>query len=116
VAIERVLREYARIAFADIAQAYDADGNLLPVQQMPEDIRRVLTGVEIAELFNEGEQIGRLKKVRFAPKVPALDSLAKHLGMFQDGNTAVGVSLQITLNLGSDGSNPALDVSDSAEG
>jgi phage terminase small subunit len=96
-----VLKEYARIAFADIAQAYDDRGNLLPVQQMPEDIRRALAGVEVTELFGDGKAIGRLKRVRFAQKVPALDSLAKHLGMFQDGNqAAVGVGLQITLNLG----------------
>src|SRR5208283_6034517 len=44
VTVERVLKEYARLAFADLAQAYGADGNLLPVPKMPEDIRRALAG------------------------------------------------------------------------
>ena len=80
VTVERVLKEYARIAFADIAQAYGADGNLLPVPQMPEDIRRALAGVEITELCGDGEQIGQLKKVRLAQKVPALHSFANPQG------------------------------------
>jgi Terminase small subunit len=83
VTIECVLKEYARIAFADIAQAYDGESNFLPVAKMPEDIRRALAGVEITDLYGDGEQIGQLKKVRFAQKVPALDSLARYLGMFR---------------------------------
>jgi len=99
VTIERVLKEYARIAFADIAQAYDDSGNLLAIPHMPEDIRRALTGIEISELFGDGKAIGRLKKVRFAQKVAALDSLAKHLGIFPErGNSGTG--LRIVLNLG----------------
>jgi phage terminase small subunit len=99
VTVERVLKEYARIAFADIAQAYDDHGNLLPVSQMPEDIRRALTGIEITELFGDGKEIGRLKKVRFAQKVPALDSLATHLGIFAEPGNG-GTGLRIVLNLG----------------
>ena len=99
VSVERVLKEYARIAFADIAQAYDGDGNLLPVSKMPEDIRRALAGVEITELYGDSEQIGQLKKIRFAQKVSALDSLARYLGMFSEGSNG-GAGLQIVLHLG----------------
>lgn len=100
VTIERVLKEYARIAFADIAQADDGDGNFLPVAKMPEeDIRRTPAGVEITEPYGNGEQIGQRKKVRFAQKVPALESLARYLGMFHVG--AVGsAGLHISLHLG----------------
>jgi hypothetical protein len=77
--------EYARIAFADIAQAYDGYANLLPVSKMLEDIRRSLAGVEVSEIFGEDSVIGQLKKMSFAQKAPALDPLAKHLCMFRDG-------------------------------
>ncbi len=111
VTVERVLKEYARLAFADIAKAYGADGNLLPVPQMPEDIRRALTGVEITELYGDGEPIGHLKKVRFAPKVSALDSLARHLGMFSEsGNTGVGFQITLHLGEGAGEPKPAIDV------
>jgi phage terminase small subunit len=105
VTIERVLKEYARIAFADIAQAYGADGKLLPVSEMPEDIRRALIGVEIAELYGDGERIGQLKKLRFAHKVSALDSLARYLGMFQEGAGA-SPGLHISLHLGEGSGEP----------
>jgi phage terminase small subunit len=105
VTVERVLKEYARIAFADIAQAYDDHGNLLPVTQMPEDIRRALIGVEIAELYGDGERIGQLKKLRFAHKVSALDSLARYLGMFQEGAGA-SPGLHISLHLGEGSGEP----------
>jgi hypothetical protein len=93
--------------FADLAQAYGADGNLLPVPQMPEDIRRARAGVEIAELYGDGEPIGQLKKVRLAQKVPALDSLARHLGMFSEPVTpGAGVGFQIILHLGEEARDP----------
>ena len=53
---------------------------------MPEDARRAVASMEVEELFAgsgaERRQIGRLHKIRFASKIAALDSLAKHLGMF----------------------------------
>ncbi|MGC2495048.1 terminase small subunit [Candidatus Binatus sp.] len=100
VTVERVLKEYARIAFADIAQAYDEGGNLLPVLKMPEDIRRALSGIEITEIFGKEGVIGQSKKVRFAQKVSALDSLAKHLGMFASESAGSGSGLSIVLELG----------------
>ncbi|MGC2758905.1 MAG: hypothetical protein WA217_20370, partial [Candidatus Binatus sp.] len=72
----------------------------LPVPQMPEDLRRALTGVEITELYGDGKAIGQLKKVRFTQKVPALDSLAKHLGMFASESAGSGSGLSIILDLG----------------
>jgi hypothetical protein len=62
VTIERALKEYARIAVVDIHASHDDNGNLLPMPQMPQDIRRALTGVEITELYGEGEQIGQPRK------------------------------------------------------
>jgi phage terminase small subunit len=114
VTIERVLKEYARIAFADIAQAYDEGGNLLPVPKMPEDIRRALASVEITELFDDGKVIGQLKKVRFAQKASALDSLARYLGMFEESGN-LGGGLSIFLNLGGESEDepkPAVDYSE----
>lgn len=88
-------------AFADIGASLrrNADGNLLPVPQMREDVRHALTGVEVSEIFGEDGAIGQLKKVRFAQKVSALDSLARYLGMFQDGAVA-SAGLHISLHAG----------------
>jgi phage terminase small subunit len=86
--VERTINEYARIAYLDPAAFFDAQGRLLPIAQMPEDARRAVASMEVEELFagsgDERRRVGRLHKVRFASKVAALDSLAKHLGMFVD--------------------------------
>jgi hypothetical protein len=44
--------------------------------------------MDVEEIFEgkgaERRVIGRLRKIRFAQKQPALNSLTKHLGLFQD--------------------------------
>lgn len=75
---------------------------------MPEDIRRALAGVEITELCADGERIGQLKKVRFAQKVSALDSL------FQDGAVAsAGLHISLHLGEGPDDPKAAIDLQQS---
>jgi phage terminase small subunit len=88
VSVERVLREYACVAFFDPAKLFDSEGNLLPIDQMPEDARRALNGLESQEIFDfergSKTHVGTLRKVRFASKIGALDALAKHLGILRD--------------------------------
>jgi len=84
--VERTIAEYSRVAYLDPAAFFDACGNLLPITEMPEDARRAIAGIEVTELFegsgDERAHVGRLHKIRIASKIAALDSLAKHLGMF----------------------------------
>jgi phage terminase small subunit len=88
VTIERVIAEYARLAFLDPAAFFSANGDLLPIAEIPKDARRAIAGIEVEEIFagrgEERRHIGRLHKIRFAHKIQALDSLAKHLGMFTE--------------------------------
>lgn len=91
---ERILSEYSRLAFYDMADAYDEIGQLKPVKEMPEDVRRAVTKVKIFEVFGRGDGadgesggkhlLGFTKEVEFAQKKGALDSLAKCLGMAPD--------------------------------
>lgn len=88
ITADTVLSEFLRIARVDIAEAFDEDGSLKPVHEIPEDIRRAIAGLEVEELF-EGrgesrESVGRLRKVKFWDKNRALESLAKHLGLLVD--------------------------------
>jgi phage terminase small subunit len=105
VTVDRVMREYARLAFLDIRKAFDAEGNLKPVHELDDDTAAAIAGLEVEELrvpgvadqtqepqghggslqrSRAGTFAGRLKKVKLADKKGALDSLAKHLGMFTD--------------------------------
>ncbi len=76
---ERVIRELATIAFADLGQLYDADGQLLPVNQLPEEARRALAGIKILK----GDGSGILE-YKLWNKVDALEKLGKHLGLFRE--------------------------------
>lgn len=83
-----VISELKKIANVDIAQAYDANGNLLSFDQMPEDVRRSIAGVETVEEYEgfgkDRTWTGYTKKVKFWPKDKALELLGKHIGMFTD--------------------------------
>lgn len=81
---DRVLQEYARLAFLDPAKLFDESGRPLPIQQMDEDTRRAIVGVDVATVGNDQMGVGEVLKLRLADKRAALDSVARHLGMFND--------------------------------
>jgi phage terminase small subunit len=95
----RILREYARVAFLDVADCHDEQGRLKSIQEMPIDARRAVTSLEQEETA-EGN---RLKKLRFASKIKALDSLARIHGMLADNSSdAGGPGFEVHIHLGSD--------------
>lgn len=75
--VERVWQEYARIAFCDIGDAYDEHGEPLKFSEMPEDVRRAITGYKVVvKTFGEdGDSVE--KEMKFAGKTHALDQLAR---------------------------------------
>jgi phage terminase small subunit len=86
---ERVLREYARLAFLDIRKAFDKDGNFLPIHQLDDDTAAAIAGLEVESLYAgrgaDRECVGRLHKIKLSDKKGALDSVAKHLGLLDRG-------------------------------
>lgn len=87
---ERILQEYARIAFSDIRTLYD-NGALKQVHELDDDTAATIAGVETYEERNpEGGIIGHTKKVKLWDKVKALDALGKHLGMFKNIHELTG--------------------------
>ncbi len=90
--VKRVLKEVERIAYLDPEQMFDANGALLPISQIPEDLRRAIAGFEVIETFEwEGEGPNRrrvfsgyLKKVKLVSKDSMLTLSARHLGMLHD--------------------------------
>lgn len=83
---ERVLLEYGRLAFFDISDAYDEIGQLKPIKEMPEDVRRAVLKIKVFEKLNpDGDTvIGFNKEIEFAQRKAALDSISKCLGMAPD--------------------------------
>lgn len=73
-------------ATADIADLYDGEGRLKPVDEWPEVWRQGLVqGVEIEERFegrgNAREQVGFVKKVRLSDRLKRLELIGKHIGV-----------------------------------
>ena len=88
ITANRVLTELARLATVDIAQAFDDNGNLLDIQDIPEDVRRAISGVEVEVLteWKDGKKnpIGYTKKLKFWDKNKSLETIARHLRMLVD--------------------------------
>lgn len=82
---DKVLKEYAKLAFLDPRQFYNENGDLLAVPDLPKDVAAALSGMDVITSFNkDSESVDTIKKIKFSDKKAALDSVAKHLGMFSD--------------------------------
>lgn len=91
---EKIIQGFAQGAFYDIADFYDKDGNLKNVHDIPKEARSALAGLEVEELYaGNGESrvnIGQVKKVKLVSRHQNLDSLAKHLGLYDADNRQQG--------------------------
>lgn len=78
---ERVLAEYARIAFFDMRQAYRDDGSLKRPHELDEDAAAAIAAYETVEMAGGGDAPPlAVRKVRWADKRAALDSIMKAQG------------------------------------
>jgi phage terminase small subunit len=87
--VERILKEIARLAMVDIGQAFNADGTLKPLKDMPEDVRRCISGIDVDEikitdLTGNNKVTGLTKKIRFWDKVKTLELLGRYQKLFTD--------------------------------
>ena len=87
-AIDRVLKELNHIGTVDLSGAYDGHGKLKDIQDIPEDIRRCIAGVETDEIWDgvgkDRECIGHTKKIKLFDKIKALELIGKKFAMFVD--------------------------------
>ena len=83
---ERIIREWSFLGTCDVSKAFDANGNLLPIHEIPEDVRRSIAGFQLVEERDEnGEGTGHMtKKVKFWDKNTSLLGLAKVFKMLTD--------------------------------
>ena len=83
---DNVLREYARIAFFDPRKLFRPDGTPKPIEALDDDTAAALVGIDVREEYEgAGEErvfTGYTKKYKLANKMGALNSLARHMGLF----------------------------------
>lgn len=82
----RVLEELARIGLIDPGRLFADDGSLLPIKQMPPEVRAAIASVEIEEIDADGKVISRVKKVKLWDKNSAADKLLRHFGSYERDN------------------------------
>ena len=85
ITVERIMQEYARLAFYDPGKTRDANGKYKQLSDMDEDTRRAIADVESIPITHRGQVIAVQKKVvRDLAKKGALDSLAKIKRLFSE--------------------------------
>ncbi len=84
ITADDVLREYARIGFADMADYYEEGGKLKSIHDLG-DKSRVVGEVQTETFVGEA---GTTTKVKFKlhDKLKALDSVGKHIGFYLEDN------------------------------
>lgn len=94
---EQIAAELAKIGFSDIRQIFDADGNMLPVNEIPDTAAAALAGVDVDELYAGKDNIGQTKKVKMWDKLKALAQLTELYGynapVKSDVTTHIGKAL-----------------------
>lgn len=88
ITAERVLQEYAKIAFHDARKLFHDNGAPKNITEIDDETAGAIAGLDVVEEFSgQGQDrvfVGYTKKYKLADKKGALDSLARHLGMFND--------------------------------
>jgi len=101
ITADRLMLEYERLALLDPLDLFNADGSMKSLAEMPEDARRAIAGLEIADVRFIGTGETRiesvLKKIKITDKKGALDSLAKIMGLMRDQpqQINIGVSVEV---------------------
>lgn len=118
---EDVIAELKRVAFADPRQAFDGDGNPIPIHKLPEDVARAIAGTEVrvedvpGRVLDDGGEVkaravASVKKWKWWDKPKALELAMRHLGMLRDKVEHAGKDggpVRVTINVGADGDGDA---------
>lgn len=86
-----VNNELARVGLSDIRQAFDADGNLLPIHKLPEGFARAVQGVKVVTRTkpgSDGAEVEHTTEIKLWDKNSALEKLAKRFRIYDEDEAA----------------------------
>ena len=99
---ERWAKEMAAIAHFDPGELYDETGQLIPLWELPEHVRRAISAVDVErrrEGKGEDAQVVETTKIKTHDKNTALANVGKHLGMFAEDNHQRTTAIQVNIQL-----------------
>jgi phage terminase small subunit len=100
ITVERILKEYERLAFADIRKIFTDDGKMLLPHEMPDDIAAAVAGIEYTAVTDsDGKVIGQTGKIRMANKHPALKDLSQMFGLVESEGGKTINNTQINIHV-----------------
>ena len=86
--VERIIEEDKCLAFSDIAEIFNEDGSTIKPRDLPENVRRAISSVEVTEkrlgVDEDSTCIERTYKYKFWDKGKAEERLGKFLKMYKD--------------------------------
>ena len=95
VTADRVVAEFAKLAFADMRDYWPKMGETVDLHRLDQDRTAAIGEITIDEVVDAGGTLHRRTRLKLHDKKGALDSLARHLGMFVDRHAAEGSIEQI---------------------
>lgn len=94
---DEIVEQLRNMITSDILTAFDNEGNLLPLRDIPPGVRQWIAGMEVEEVFagrgEAREQTGILRKLKFYDKTRNIELLMRNLSMLIDKHEFKGVSL-----------------------
>lgn len=95
ITAEKILKRLDAIGDVDISKAYDSLGHLLPIHEIPEDVRKCIASIKVFEEFEgfgkDRVKVGEVREVKFWDKIKANELLGKHKVLFSDRIEHTGV-------------------------
>ena len=84
--ISEVLNTLSDMLRFDIAELYDANGNLKNIHSIPKKSRLMISQLEIDEILVKNESVGQVKKIKVFDKMQAVEKFMKHFGAYEKDN------------------------------
>ena len=81
---EDLIRRLLEIADLDVSSIVNEHGNMLPVSEWPEAVRRSVAGLETIEERAGGAVVASVRKVRLESRGQQIERVGRLLGLFTD--------------------------------
>jgi phage terminase small subunit len=80
---DMILRELAKVAFANMGDYYDENAVLKPMNELTPDQKAAICHYQLIDCVGDyGERAGELSKIKLHNKMSALDKIARHTGFY----------------------------------